>query len=90
MDGSSEVKGGIERCDAFERGEERGGGGERGKRKGIPGKGGKKRKFPFLMKRNSRALQNLKKKLQVRRGGQNGRGRENGWAGPHSQPSVKK
>ena len=43
---------------------ERGGGGERGKRKGIPGKGGKKRKFPFLMKRNSRALQNLKKNYE--------------------------
>ena len=62
------------------------GGEERGERKDIPEKGGRNENFRFRWSRTPGPFKIWKKNFQVRRGGQNGRGSENGWAGTHSQP----
>ena len=60
---------------------------EKRKRKDIPENGGKKRKFPFSLKRNSRALQNLKKKNFKWEGeGKMAGEAKMAGAGTHSQP----
>ena len=54
------------------------------------GKRGEETKISVFVEAELQGPSKSEKKLQVRRGGQNGRGRENGWTGPHSQPSEKK
>ena len=71
--------------------EGRGGGGGERKRKDIPGKGGKKRKFPFWLKRNSRALQKLKKNNKWEEEGKMaGEAKMAGQPHTASQPYTKK
>ena len=50
------------------------------------GKRGEETKISVFVEAELQGPSKSEKKFQVRRGGQNGRGSENGWAGTHSQP----
>ena len=59
---------------------------EGGGGKGTYWKRGEGTKISVFVEAELQGPSKSEKKFQVRRGGQNGRGSENGWAGTHSQP----
>ena len=64
---------------------EKGGGGKEEKERHT-GKRGEETKISVFVEAGLQGPSKSEKKSQVRRGGQNGGGSENGWAGTHSQP----
>ena len=52
------------------------------------GKRGEETKISVFVEAELQGPSKTEKKLQVRRGGQNGGGSENGWAATHSQPAI--